>query len=189
MPAEQQVKKITVLAGKGGNGGSALAAARHLHNSGADISLVLSAPAQELTIASARQLDILQRIGLTADVTDSVTDSDIIIDGLIGYSLQGDVRGRSLALIESANSSDALMISCDIPSGLDPDTGTVKGTAIESDATVTVALPYHGLFTAKAREYTGRIFVADVSVPQSVWRQMHISVQDLFSLSSVVEVL
>ena len=92
---------ITVWAGSGGNGGGALTAARRLPGWRARVSLVLSVPAEAMTPVPALQLAILKRMGVVPVDLSSATP-DLILDGLIGYSLRGAPRGRALKLIQWA---------------------------------------------------------------------------------------
>lgn len=89
---------VTVLAGTGGNGGGGLTAARHLANRGVAVSVALSQPPRPRTAAE-HQLEIVRRMGLTTTVVDVPAEADLIIDALIGYSLDGAPTGRAADLI------------------------------------------------------------------------------------------
>ena len=84
-------KRVTVLAGSGGNGGGALVAARRLDNWGAAVGVALAQPAAAMTAVPAHQLSILERIGIPIVAVESITSlaaADVVLDGLIGYSLK-----------------------------------------------------------------------------------------------------
>src|SRR5262249_6716990 len=95
-------KRVVVLAGTGGNGGGALVCARRLHTWGAHVQVVVTKEDDAFTPVPAHQLDILRRmqvpIALAAAVT-QVSSSDLIIDGIIGYSLSGAPHGAAAELI------------------------------------------------------------------------------------------
>jgi NAD(P)H-hydrate epimerase len=130
-------RSVTVLAGPGGNGGGGLVAARHLANRGVDVAVTLSHPVQEMTPVPAHQLDIVTQMGIQ---TGAPEPADLIIDALIGYSLQRDPRGRSAELIEWANDQVAPILALDTPSGLDVTTGVPRVPCIRAAATMTLAL-------------------------------------------------
>ena len=117
-----------MLAGTGGNGGGALVCARRLHNYGAQVVVYTSAPDGKFTLIPAHQLSILRKMGLSISSVDAIhaqADPDLIIDGVIGYSLKGAPRGNAATLILWANASPAQVLSLDAPSGVDTTTGTV----------------------------------------------------------------
>jgi NAD(P)H-hydrate epimerase len=99
-------KKVTVLAGTGGNGGGALVCARRLHNYGAQVSVYLTRPDGDFTPIPAHQLGILHRMGVAVAQADAIAAAeppDLIIDGVIGYSLKGAPRATAADLIRWAN--------------------------------------------------------------------------------------
>lgn len=154
-----------VLAGTGGNGGGGLAAARHLHNRGVAVRVVV--PPGELSGVPGRQLAILRRLGVPVDDRPPVSGVDVIIDAMVGYSLRGPLRAPYESWAGWAAAADAPVVALDVPSGLDPDTGTARGVAVTADATVTLALPKRGLLTA-APGRVGDLYAADISVPPGV---------------------
>ena len=176
---------VTVYVGSGGNGGGGLVAARHLANMGVAITVVPSRPASGMTPVPAHQLDIVDRMGIDVDPATTPASSSVAIDALIGYSLAGAPRGRTAALIEAVGRHDKV-VALDVPSGLDAATGQTPGVVVSADATLTLALPKHGL---RGHESTGRLFVADISVPPGVYRRMgvHGSVPP-FAQESIVEI-
>ncbi len=141
-------KRVVVLAGTGGNGGGALVAARRLHNWGAHVRVFVTKPAADFTPVPAHQLDILTRmkvsVGQAAGVVEERTP-DVILDGVIGYSLKGAPRGPASDLIRWANAQEAPILALDAPSGVDTTTGRVFVPAIRATATMTLALPKEGL--------------------------------------------
>ena len=172
---------VVVLAGPGGNGGGGLVAARHLSNRGCRVSVVLS-DAERMTPVPAHQLDILRRMGL--DVGDEPRDTSLVVDALIGYSLRGAPTGRAAELIAWANDSPAVVVSLDTPSGLDVTTGVAATPCIRATATMTLALPKAGLLAAAE---VGTLYVADISVPSSVYRRMGIDIGTVFRETPLVE--
>lgn len=168
-------ERVTILAGRGGNGGGGLVVARHLANRGAHVQVVLAHQLEELTAAARHQLEIVGRMGVT--VTLDLPDADLVIDALIGYSLRGDPRGKSGDLIQWANRQPAPVLSLDIPSGLDATTGRARVPCVRATATMTLALPKAGLM--RARE-VGELYLADISVPPAAYRSLGLDVPALF---------
>lgn len=184
-------KRVTVLAGSGGNGGGALVAARRLDNWGAAVGVALAQPAAAMTAVPAHQLSILERIGIPIVAVESITSlaaADVVLDGLIGYSLKGPPRGAAAELIEWANRQDAPVLALDVPSGIDAETGIVFDPAIRATATMTLALPKLGLLGPGVESHVGELYLADLSVPPGLYRRppLNIHVEPLFACSEVI---
>ena len=168
-------KKVVVMAGTGGNGGGAMVAARRLHQWGADVSVLTTKPDEKYSGVPGHQLAILRRLEVDVDHSSLPNDStspDLILDGVIGYSLNGDPRGRSADLISWGNSLASPILSLDVPSGLDSTSGVPRTPAVVAAATMTLALPKAGLKSNEAKSILGELFVADIGVPDWVYRQI-----------------
>lgn len=188
-------KRIVVLAGRGGNGGGGMAAARRLFIWGADVSVLMAQEAGELRGVPLHQLTILGRIGIDVRGPSAwgrfgqeLLSADLVLDALIGYSLQGTPRDPMASLIRAANASGTRTLALDLPSGLDGDSGQAHEPAIRAAATLTLALPKAGLLRPGAREWVGELFVADISVPDLVYRRLGLAVGPLFALADIVRV-
>ena len=101
-------------------------------------------PAQQLRILNHMNLEIFDDRGLRPSLAAS-SDIDLIVDGVIGYSLSGAPRGPAAALIDWANAQTAPALALDTPSGLDAATGDVFEPTVNAAATLTLALPKQGL--------------------------------------------
>ena len=175
---------VTVCAGSGGNGGGGLVAARHLHLAGADVEVVLAAARDRFTPVPAHQLEIIDRIGL--DVLEEVpSHTELIIDAIIGYSLRGEPRGLAAEVMTQVMTSSAPVLSLDTPSGLDTTSSTVADLHIAADATVTLALPKVGL---SDQPVVGELYLADISVPPSVYDRLGTGPAPDFSSSPILRV-
>jgi NAD(P)H-hydrate epimerase len=172
-------KQVTVLAGAGGNGGGALVAARRLHNYGAQVQVFVTRPDAEFAPVPAHQLAILRRMGIDiapADALPTTLAPDLILDGVIGYSLRGAPRGAAATLIRWANAQPAPILALDAPSGVDTTTGMIFDPAIKATATITLALLKAGLRAPGVAAYVGQLYLADISVPgndRSGWQSPH----------------
>lgn len=191
LEGDPREKKVVVLAGTGGNGGGAMVAARRLHNWGAQVSVFVSRQPEK--VEPTHQLDILERMRVSLQlgtIPPASQQADLILDGIIGYSLNGNPRGNSAELIEWANAHRAPVLSLDTPSGLDL-AGTVFRPVIHADATMTLAMPKKGLLEAHTAFAVGELYLADISVPPSLYQGpgLHIAVDPIFAQSEIVRVL
>lgn len=182
-------KAVIVLAGSGGNGGGALVCARRLANWGARVHVYLARPVDSMAAVTAHQLEIVRRMGVPALPVEMVGDApedDLVIDGIIGYSLSGAPRGAGADLIRWANGQRAPILALDVPSGLDSTTGDVYEPCIRATATMTLALPKRGLGDPRARPYVGELYLADISVPPGLYTSLGVVVSSLFAKREVI---
>jgi NAD(P)H-hydrate epimerase len=184
-------KHVIVLAGRGGNGGGALVCARRLSTWGASVSVYLTKEEGEFQGVPAQQLSILSRMQLPisqpgdAGLSSNSSDVDLVVDGLIGYSLSGSPRGMAAELIRWANEQSAPILSLDTPSGLDTATGNVLDPAIKAAATLTLALPKQGL--RAQNKQVGELYLADISVPPELYENaLGLKVGPLFAESDII---
>ena len=185
-------RKVVVLAGRGGNGGGGMAAARRLAIWGAEVRIVLAHPDAALAEAPAHQLASLQAMSVPvhrpAEAASLLHDADVVLDALLGYSLDGPPREPEAGLIRVANSHGLPILALDLPSGLDPDTGVPNNPTIRASRTLTLALPKVGLFRPDAAEAVGELWLADISVPQQAYARFGIAPGPLFSESDLVRI-
>ena len=187
-------RRIEVLAGPGGNGGGGLAAARRLSIWGAGVFVVLGQTRDEIHGVPAQQLAALDRMQVEIHGPEKISaddgpGADLIIDALIGYSLRGAPQEPMASLIRQANASGTRVLALDIPSGLDADTGQPSDPTIRAAATVTLALPKVGLLSPAAREWTGDLYLADISVPATVYRRLGLAVGPIFGRGDLVPLI
>lgn len=183
-------KRVTVLGGPGNNGGGGLVAARHLANRGAEVHVVLAQPVGRLHVAARERLLTLIEMQVLCcvaawDLADGELDallagSDLVIDALLGYSADGPPRGPVRELLEPIARSNTGVLSLDLPSGIDPDSGAVDGAALRATATMTVALPKRGLLTASGRTYSGDLYLADIGLPAALYARAGLHFTDPF---------
>jgi NAD(P)H-hydrate epimerase len=186
-------KRIVVLAGTGGNGGGAMVCARRLACWGGEVKVILTGASGNQAAVPGHQLDILKRMEVDVlgpgDLSVAGTP-DLIIDGIIGYSLTGSPRRTAAEMIRWANSRSVPILSLDVPSGIDASTGKVFDPAVKAMATMTLALPKEGLRRQGSEELVGELYLADISVPPrlylNMWRNLKIG--DIFAESDVVRI-
>lgn len=183
---EEAPGPVLAVAGSGNNGGDAVVAARHLSERGVPVELVvLGHPAKvspdlqlELEIASTLGLDATFLDGASAkdDETDDVVGAQLramaerasyAIDGIFGTGLSRPVEGMYASAIGALGFDDLFVVSADIPSGIDADTGQVLGVAVEADLTVTFQFAKLGHVLHPGRSYSGEVRVVDIGIPAS----------------------
>ena len=192
---ELKGRKMVVLVGPGNNGGGGMVAARHLVNIGASVAVVLAQDPTRLQELPAHQHATLSRMEVRIGVFDSgeadelaawMGPSDLVIDALLGYSLNGSPRGTIAWLIRQVNGIGRPILALDLPSGLQPDTGEVGDPCIRAHATLTLALPKRGLLVPTAMPYVGRLWVGDIGVPPPLYTRVGLNVEPLFSRGPVI---
>jgi hydroxyethylthiazole kinase-like uncharacterized protein yjeF len=172
-----RTKRVGILAGRGNNGGDALAVARYLLNRGIVCQVSLLAPKEEIKGDAAANLEILRRMGaeigeiLNLEAWESqkgkMAENDLWVDGIFGTGLKGPVQGFFHEIIEFVNSLGRPVVSLDIPSGLDADNGQVLGICIQAGLTVTFGLAKRGLLVQPGAQYCGKLVIVDISLPNS----------------------
>jgi hydroxyethylthiazole kinase-like uncharacterized protein yjeF len=115
-------------------------------------------------------------------------DADLVLDALLGYSLDGPPREPEAGLIRTANSCGVPVFALDLPSGLDPDLGTPHDPTIRAACTMTLALPKVGLLRPEAVDSVGELWLADISVPASAYAGFGINPGPLFAESDLIRI-
>ncbi len=164
--------RIGIVCGKGNNGGDGLALARRLYIRGIPVRVALLAPFSALSGEAKMNLDILRRTGVeiipnasSAAVSGIISWSDVIVDAIFGVGLSSLLSGRFLDVVDMINSSRRPVVSIDIPTGINADTGEVMAGAVSADLTVTMCLPKRGLVLYPGALYAGKVCVADIGIP------------------------
>lgn len=182
-------KRVIVLAGKGNNGAGGIVSARHMHNWGADVVVVLAN--RLLRTEAAKQLSILRKMPISVFEEEAFSARqlggvDLIIDSLLGYNQKGNPQSNVATLVTLANSSGTPVIALDIPTGLDPDTGRANSPCIKATQTLTLALPKTCFLSAEGMNFTGDLYLVDISVPRNLYMRYGIRSEELFEKGSIV---
>ena len=151
--------RIVVLAGPGNNGGDAFVAARWLMSWFHDVQVVFPVDAPSLPRDAAAAWQAFVAAGGTTKAAVDGPSPALIVDGLFGVGLSRPIGGACAALIEWANSTGAPILSLDVPSGLDANTGTAQTPAIRATATATFIALKPGLLTADGPDHCGTISI------------------------------
>ncbi|MFD8217151.1 NAD(P)H-hydrate dehydratase [Streptomyces sp. NPDC059697] len=156
--------RVVLLVGSGDNGGDALYAGARLARRGAGVTAVLLAP--ERTHGAG--LAALRRAGGTVAgygaAEELILGADLVVDGIVGIGGKGGLRPEAVPLAEYAADSRAAVVAVDLPSGIEADTGEVRGTAVRADLTVTFGTHKPGLLIDPGREYAGSVRLVDIGL-------------------------
>jgi NAD(P)H-hydrate epimerase len=169
--------KVCIFCGTGNNGGDGYVIARHLLNSGSKVNVVVCGDRIKIKGDAKTNLDILERSGqpieqlnlkggdIPSRIKAFAAGADMLVDGLFGTGLNGQLSDEYKQLIESINGENCPILAVDIPSGLDCDTGEPLGAAIRANYTVTFVAVKKGFKSADTvTEYIGETFVASIGV-------------------------
>src|SRR6266851_6538089 len=164
-------KRVACLVGGGNNGGDGMVAARHLANWGADVEMIVGTTKDKMKDVPLEQLHILEKMEIPIlSKGYALANYDLLIDGLIGYGLEGNPRDRMAMIIKDANSSGRPILALDLPSGMNATTGETYDPCIKATATLTLALPKTGFLSPSASPYIGDLYLADISIPRKVYQ-------------------
>ena len=157
-------RSIAIIVGGGNNGGDGYALAGILKREGIDS--VIYKVSEKMTDDGRYYHDIAADLGVKicsfAEDTD-LSPYDIVVDCILGTGFRGDVRGLAADAIKAVNESNAYVISVDINSGMNGDTGEAS-TAVRSDLTVSIGYYKQGLFKGQAEEYIGKLVNTDIGI-------------------------
>jgi len=177
--------RIVAVCGKGNNGGDALVAMRHLSGyilarnesyNKINLSVIILCPPDNLkTEESILNWQIISKMesikkftiisNNTTEIEDEIKKSNIILDGIFGTGIKGEIKEPFSKVIETINSKKgtSFILAVDLPSGLDPDSGKIIDKAINADATITFHRPKHGLI--KNQDNIGKLIIKKIGIP------------------------
>jgi len=164
-------KHWQVICGAGNNGGDGYVLARLAAQRGISVSVIAIAPAEKLTgdavTAHAEYVADGGEVGSWEGAPD--VHADLIVDALLGSGLERDVEGQYADVVNAINNHAAAVMALDIPSGLDGDSGAIRGTAVCADLTVTFVGLKTGLFLNDGPDYVGELRFSDLQIPHKCY--------------------
>lgn len=169
-------RKAVIFCGSGNNGGDGLGAGAGLLRRGWSVRCFLAGNREKMTPDCAEMERRLIELGGRLEDFDpenplhrkAAMEADIVIDAIFGIGLNSPLKGTAAAAVELINSCPAPVISADIPSGVEADTGRILGCAVKADMTVTFSMAKPGHFIEPGRVCRGSLRVADIGIPKDV---------------------
>lgn len=157
-------ESIAVIAGRGNNGGDGFVAARFLDNYDVTVHLLGRSETISTDIARENWVTLEQALVETDEVRDSndlnIGEPSVIVDAMLGTGVSGDLREPEATAARRINEADATVVAVDVPSGVNPDTGTAVSGAVDADRVVTFHDIKPGLVDLPAD-----VTVADIGIP------------------------
>jgi len=161
-------KNIVIFVGMGNNGGDGQVMARHLAGHNANVTVVLlGTPEKIKTEESKWNWSILEKMPsvklMTGDSTDFNFEPDVIVDGILGTGIKGEIREPYASAIKFINQTDCFKFAVDVPSGMDPQTGETASLFTKCDMTVTFHKMKQGI--PKRKDLTGELSAEKIGIP------------------------
>lgn len=154
-----------VLAGSGNNGGDGFACARILNIRGYDADILFTGSFEKMTVETERQYEICKKLGMNIlEELPDLSEYDVIIDAMFGNGLKGALRDRAGLAADALSDFGGKLISCDIPSGVDPDTGRVCENAVKADVTVAIEALRPGHLLYPGAGHCGEVRLAQIGI-------------------------
>ena len=156
---------IAVVCGKGNNGGDGYVVARLLREAGRAVTVLTTAPVEELEGDARTNADRLPGDAPEPFSPAALEPCELAVDALLGTGFDGAPRGPAAEAIEALNSWGGAVVACDVPSGVDASTGAVQGAAVHALATATFGAAKPGLWINPGKAHAGAVRVVDLGIP------------------------
>jgi len=184
-------KQFLSFIGKGNKGGDVLGASRHLINHGFQGEIILIS--KKISPAAQDHLNLLKKMNVPVSLFNNINTKNkikkthIIIDGLIGYHLKGAPRKNFAKVINLINQSKKKIIAYDIPSGLSVE-GKAHKPTVKATATLSLGLAKKAFKNKKVRKYCGKIFLADIGVPEFIYKKINKKISFPFIQKNLIKI-
>jgi NAD(P)H-hydrate epimerase len=187
---------VAVVAGRGNNGGDGSVVARYLAQAGIPVALFLVAAREQVLGDAKVNLEIAARQGVEIlevkeekdlnPLAHRLARSGLIVDALLGTGLNSEVRGLLRLVIDEINRLRPPVLAVDIPSGLDADTGQPLGAAVQALVTVTYGWPKIGQILPPGRDFVGRLWQVDISIPPELAKEAPVELAEAAEMRSLL---
>jgi NAD(P)H-hydrate epimerase len=160
--------RVAVVVGKGNNGGDGLVVARLLRDRGRAVDVLMLAPGVQLGGDARANYDRLPGTPSRPFAAEALRDAAVIVDAILGTGFSGEPREPARSAIEAivaAADGGAVVIACDVPSGVDASTGEVSGAAVRAVATATFHAAKPGLWISPGKDHAGDVSVVPIGIP------------------------
>lgn len=165
------IRKVIIICGGGNNGGDGFALARHLYTNGYSVKVYCFIKPEKMSPAAVINQKILLKIGIAIhnNIDSLIRDTlvcDLVVDAIFGTGLKGEIRGIYNDIIDIVNECGKHIVSIDIPSGIDSDTGERLGRCIYADETITFCCNKLGHLLNEGRQASGKVHINNISIPE-----------------------
>lgn len=191
--------RVSVLCGRGNNGGDGFVVARVLSERDVDVRVHLLGTTDDVSGDARANLDVLRALGIdVVEIVDaatweligsSVLSADLIVDALFGTGFHGPVRGVAETIIADLNSSSRPVVSIDLPSGLSADHPNIDGVAVQATMTVALGAPKLSLVLPPAEHLAGSVVVADIGIPSRIVHEIEGPYIEMLTRASTARML
>jgi len=168
-------RRVDIFCGTGNNGGDGFVAADDLYEWGADVYIWVVGDISRIKGDAFHFFQMCRNNNITINSLilkenlisiKHIPETDLVVDALLGTGFRGEVRGMMYDLIKLINKAKRPVLSVDIPSGINGDTGQIGGVAVKSQKTVTMGFFKRGLFFQPGKKYAGEVVLADLGYPE-----------------------
>jgi NAD(P)H-hydrate epimerase len=164
-----EAREILVFCGAGNNGGDGYLVARRAREHGMNVRVVAVSDPRHLRGAAAEAWAACASAGVAILTWPTLLEDDVgpdvVVDALLGTGIDRDLDAVYSAAVKFINETRAPVLAIDIPSGLDADSGLVRGVAVQADVTITFVGLKQGLFLGSAPDFCGTLEFADLGIP------------------------
>ena len=174
-------KRFIVVCGMGNNGGDGFVVARKILSNGGNPKVLIMGSRDKYKDSAKMNLQILEKLPIEVvdnvsvdKVTSDIRHGDVIVDAIFGTGLTRNVEGVYADMIHLINTAKKPVVSVDIPSGINGDTGDVMGIAVNADHTVTFGLPKLGNLLYPGFGHCGKLHVSHISFPPEMLDHLNI---------------
>lgn len=161
---------VTVLCGKGNNGGDGMVVARLLKQAGRNVKVVCTSSPADLSQDARANFERLSGLDVLsiadASAAETLRQAVVLVDALLGTGFEGKPRGAIARAIQAINAADRCVVSVDVPSGVDASSGEVAGDAVRAQLTVTFHAAKPGLWVHPGKRCAGKVLVIDIGIPR-----------------------
>ncbi|ELV08323.1 bifunctional ADP-dependent NAD(P)H-hydrate dehydratase/NAD(P)H-hydrate epimerase [Wohlfahrtiimonas chitiniclastica] len=182
------VKKIAVIVGAGRNGGDGYFFAQQALSAGFDVKVYYLAEPNNLVDDVRKAYLAAKGMGVPCESfsSSSLDDADLIIDAMMGTGVNRALSGEWLGAAMLINRSGKPVISIDVPSGMNANTGAILSEAVKATETITFIAQKPGLYTGKGPEYVGKVICSDLGIPQACFESVR-AASCCFNLPAMAE--
>jgi len=170
---------VTIACGPGNNGGDGYALARLLHIKGVHTTLIACGSPRGGSDADI-QANICTAMNIPIhaphELGSFLPPTTLIVDALFGTGLDRPIQGEPATMIQEMNAAESQILSVDLPSGLDADTGIPTGPCVRAESTITFVAIKPAMLVVGSEDYLGEVSIGDIGTPTSLLEEFGVVV-------------